>query len=192
MQHSREISNCEVPGKGQKNSPLIFGGVGKDNKEHFCLAPDTRGQPEEALSSSNTDNLAPRTSSGSFLGYKVPACLQSQTHEAHAVIVVSSFGGQRKTLVIPTALDGKENQQDWGSLFTKLDPWETAQARKTLKMLQAKARTETSKMICNATELRDIGISCFPNGAPGNDGLPSNVIRSLPFAAYLFFSGRCF
>ena len=37
-------------------------------------------------------------------------------------------------------------------------------------------------------ELSDLGMSIFPNRAAGQDGLPSNVIRHLPYAAFLFLA----
>ena len=77
-----------------------------------------------------------------------------------------------------------------GKNQTKLKSLDHSQreARSKLETLQSRARADTSKVICDANELRDIGLSRFPNRAPGNDGLPSNVTRHLPFAVFLFLA----
>ena len=54
--------------------------------------------------------------------------------------------------------------------------------------MKAKAMRDSSKLTCHPNELRDLGMAIFPNRAAGRDGLPSNVIRHLPYTAFMFLA----
>ena len=60
------------------------------------------------------------------------------------------------------------------------------QAMYKLRQMKAKAMKDSTKIVCHSNELRDIGLSIFPNRVAGRDGLPSNVIRNLPYSAFMF------
>ena len=64
----------------------------------------------------------------------------------------------------------------------------TTQALDKLRTLKARAVKDTTHLVCHPNELRDIGLSVFPNRAAGRDSLSSNVIRHLPYVAFLFLA----
>ena len=104
------------------------------------------------------------------------------------------FGRSRRTkkatVLLPKSLAGHENRNQWDDLLTKFygglysqDSSTKAQAFHMLRRLKSRASNDATKLVCHANELRDIGISIFPNRVAGR-----NVIRSLPYVAFLFLA----
>ena len=91
--------------------------------------------------------------------------------------------------MLPKTLEGQANRNLWGDMFTKFyadlygqDDQTMTQALSKLRRMKAQAMKDSTKLESHPNDLRDIGLSIFPNRAAGRDGLPSNVIRNLPYS----------
>ena len=101
----------------------------------------------------------------------------------------------RKALVMPKMLEGQPNRSLWGAMLDKFygevyrqDDRTMSMAKEKLWQMKKRAKRDSSRMVCHPNELRDLGMAIFPNRAAGQDGLPSNVIRNLPYAAFMFLA----
>ena len=66
--------------------------------------------------------------------------------------------------------------------------WKIADPDWSLQHLQAKAFESAESLKCDPNELRDLALALKPHKSGGQDGVGTNLLRHLPFEAFLYLA----
>ena len=96
---------------------------------------------------------------------------------------------------MPSQLDGNPDRASWPQIlaeyFGKIFAAQESDQQRTvlsLRHLEAKTRESREFLRCCPNELRDLAFDLKPHKAGGEDGICTNMLKYLPYAAFSLLS----